>query len=254
MFTVDASTFKQEVERFRDLMSQQNNLKDIDLANYNLLFEVSELYETVEILIHNNINNPIPALSRLLFERYIYIKFLNDKKQYANARATRYLDYREYEIQKYHEFVYRDDTNEISFSNLRGYININKNDSEYSDAFNVQNLKTTESNYRANFTNIDNMKTDKLKWYFQTNEYKKGSDGNNVPINLYNFKDLCDYLDFPVYYHICYKNFSSSIHASATLRESIKKRIDKEPIDKGNTQLSIEIIADIINSLYAMFP
>ena len=44
MFTVDASTFKQEVERVRDLMSQQYNLKDIHLANYNLLLEVSELY------------------------------------------------------------------------------------------------------------------------------------------------------------------------------------------------------------------
>lgn len=253
MFTVDASTFKQEVERVRDLMSQQYNLKDIHLANYNLLLEVSELYETVEILIHNNINNPIPALSRLLFERYIYILFLNEKKQYTNDRATRYLDYREYEIQKYHEFVYRDDTNEISFSNLRSYININKNDSEYSDAFNVPNLKSTESNYRANFTNIDNMKTDKLKWYFQTNEYKKDSVGNNVPINLYNFKELCDYLGFPVYYYICYKNFSSNIHASATLRESIKKRIDNDSIDKGYTQLSINIIAYCINRLYAMF-
>lgn len=253
MFTVDASTFKQEVERVRDLMSQQYNLKDIHLANYNLLLEVSELYETVEILIHNNINNPIPALSRLLFERYIYILFLNEKKQYTNDRATRYLDYREYEIQKYHEFVYRDDTNEISFSNLRSYININKNDSEYSDAFNVHNLISTESNYRANFTNIDNMKTDKLKWYFQTNEYKKDSVGNNVPINLYNFKELCDYLGFPVYYYICYKNFSSNIHASATLRESIKKRIDNDSIDKGYTQLSINIIAYCINRLYAMF-
>lgn len=126
MFTVDASTFKQEVERVRDLMSQQYNLKDIHLANYNLLLEVSELYETVELLIQNEIYIPIPALSRQLFERYIYILFLNDKEQYANDRATRYLDYREYEIQKYHEFVYRDDTNEISFSNLRSYININK--------------------------------------------------------------------------------------------------------------------------------
>lgn len=183
----------------------------------------------------------------------IYILFLNDKEQYANDRATRYLDYREYEIQKYHEFVYRDDTNEISFSNLRSYININKNDSEYSDAFNVHNLISTESNYRANFTNIDNMKTDKLKWYFQTNEYKENSNGDKVPNKLYNFKDLCDYLGYPVYYYICYKNFSSNIHASATLRESIKKRIDDDSIDKGYTQLSINIIAYCINRLYAMF-
>lgn len=75
MFTVDASTFKQEVERVRDLMSQQYNLKDIHLANYNLLLEVSELYETVELLIQNEIYIPIPALSRQLFERYIYIIF-----------------------------------------------------------------------------------------------------------------------------------------------------------------------------------
>ncbi|WP_433912025.1 DUF5677 domain-containing protein (plasmid) [Staphylococcus sp. LKG4-2] len=253
MFIVNASTFKQIIEFVKDQMAQQSSLKDIDLANYNLLLEISELYETVELLIQNEIHKPIPALSRQLFERYIYILFLNDKEQYANDRAKRYLDYREYEIQRYHEYVYRDDTNEISFSNLRSYININKNDSEYSDAFNVPNLKSTESNYRANFTNIDNMKTNKLKWYFQTNEYKKDSVGNNVPNNLYNFKDLCDYLGFPVYYYICYKNFSSNIHASATLRESIKKRIDNDSIDKGYTQLSISIIAYCINRLYAMF-
>lgn len=253
MFTVDASTFKQEVERFRDLISQQYNLKDIHLANYNLFLEVSELYETVEILIHNNINNPIPALSRLLFERYIYILFLNEKKQYTNDRAKRYLDYREYEIQKYHEFVYRDDTNEISFSNVRSYININKNDSEYLDAFNVDNLKSTESNYRANFTNIDHMNTDKLKWYFQTNEYKENSNGDKVPNKLYNFKDLCDYLGYPVFYYICYKNFSSNIHGSASLRSTIKHSINSQSNKNGNIVLSINIIAYSINRLYAMF-
>ncbi|HDP4173521.1 TPA: hypothetical protein P6O31_002459 [Staphylococcus aureus] len=253
MFTVDASTFKQEVERFRDLMSQQYNLKDIHLANYNLFLEVSELYETVEILIHNNINNPIPALCRLLFERYIYILFLNEKKQYTNDRAKRYLDYREYEIQKYHEFVYRDDTNEISFSNVRSFININKNDSEYSEAFNVHNLKSTESNYRANFTNIDHMNTDKLKWYFQTNEYKENSNGDKVPNKLYNFKDLCDYLGYPVYYYICYKNFSSNIHGSASLRSTIKHSINSQSNKNGNIVLSINIIAYSINRLYAMF-
>lgn len=75
MFIVNASTFKQEVERVRDLMAQQSSLKDIDLANYNLLLEISELYETVELLIQNEIHKPIPALSRQLFERYIYIFF-----------------------------------------------------------------------------------------------------------------------------------------------------------------------------------
>lgn len=253
MFIVNASTFKQIIEFVKDQMAQQSSLKDIDLANYNLLLEVSELYQTVEILIHNNINNPIPALSRLLFERYIYILFLNEKKQYTNDRATRYLDYREYEIQKYHEFVYRDDTKEISFSNLRSYININKNDSKYSDAFNVHNLISTESNYRANFTNIDNMKTDKLKWYTQTDDYKNNSDGDKVPNKLYNFKDLCYYLGYPVYYHICYKNFSSNIHGSASLRSTIKDSLNKNSNGNSYDELPIKIIAYCINGLYAMF-
>lgn len=253
MFIVNASTFKQIIEFVKDQMAQQSSLKDIDLANYNLLLEISELYETVELLIQNEIHKPIPALSRQLFERYIYILFLNDKKQYANDRAKRYLDYREYEIQKYHEFVYRDDTNEISFSNVRSYININKNDSEYLDAFNVDNLKSTESNYRANFTNIDHMNTNKLKWYFQTNEYKENSNGDKVPNKLYNFKDLCDYLGYPVYYYICYKNFSSNIHGSASLRSTIKHSINSQSNKNGNIVLSINIIAYSINRLYAMF-
>lgn len=253
MFTISASKFKQILEIFRDEMSKQSDLKDIDLANYNLLLEISELYETVEFLIHNKISNPIPAISRLLFERYIYILFLNNKGKYANDRAKRYLDYREYEIQKYHEFVYCDDTNETSFSAIRNYVNIRKNDSEFSNIFNVNNLQLTENKYKKNFTNIGKMKINKLNWYFQTDEYKNNSDGDKVQIRLYNFRDLCYYLGFPVYYHICYKNFSSNIHGSASLRSKIKGSLNKTSNKNSYDDLPINIIAYCINRLYAMF-
>ncbi len=253
MFRVNASTFKQIIEFVKDQMAQQSSLKDINLANYNLLLDISELYETVELLIQNEIHKPIPALSRQLFERYIYILFLNDKEQYANDRAKRYLDYTEYEIQKFHEFIYRDDFKNVSFSSIREYLSIEKNDSKFSNEFNANNLKLAESEYRKNFTNIEKMETKYLKWYFQTDEYKEESNGDKVPKKLYSFKDLCYYLKYPVYYHICYKNFSSNIHGSASLRSTIKHSINTKSNKNSYIELSISIIAYCINRLYAMF-
>lgn len=253
MFTVTASTFKRIVESVAHQMSQQSSLTDKDLANYNLLFEISELYETVEILIQNKINSPLPALSRLVFERYIYIKFLNEDHQYVDDRAKRYLDQTEYDVQKYHEFIYKEDSEDVSHSSIRNYLDINISDINFSKEFNNSNLIQTENNYRSNFTNIENTKTKSLTWYLQTDKYKTTPEGNNEPIKLNNFKDLCYYLGFPVYYHICYKNFSSNIHGSASLRSTIRNSLDKLYNENSYIDLSINIIAYCINRLYAMF-
>ncbi|MBC2921938.1 DUF5677 domain-containing protein [Staphylococcus saprophyticus] len=247
MFIVTASEFKERINIVADVMSEQTSLKDIDLANYNLLLEVSELYESIELLINNQHNTTLPALARILFERYIYIMFLNKSKNYANDRAKKYLDYSEYEIQKYHEFVYLNDTKETSYSDIRNYIGINQNDNKFSQAFNMNNLTMKKNKFRNGFTNINNKN---FKWYSQTDEYETDDKGNNVPIELYNFKDLCYHLGFPVYYHICYKNFSSNIHGSASLRSVIEDSLYEKP---NNVDLSISIVAFVINRLSDMF-
>lgn len=90
------------------------NIKDTQLANYNLLKEIDDLYSDYYTLYKSNQYTTLPSLTRLLFEKFIYLTYINkEAEQTVNIRAKRYLDRSEYDLQKFHEYVFEELVNPI---------------------------------------------------------------------------------------------------------------------------------------------
>lgn len=206
---------------------EEINIKDTHLANYNILKEIDDLYFDYYTLYKANQYSTLPALTRLLFEKFIYLVYINkDSEQTVNIRAKRYLDRSEYDLQKFHEYVHK--INDKDSENLRSTLINPRSESIFQNQFSADKLERAKKEYSHNFQTVKNVKYH--KWYAYTDDFEILKNGNGKAVILQNFKDLCNHLNYPIFYHICYKNFSNDIHGSANLRSEIIKSIEnKEP-------------------------
>lgn len=215
------------------------NIKDTQLANYNLLKEIDDLYSDYYTLYKSNQYTTLPSLTRLLFEKFIYLTYINkEAEQTVNIRAKRYLDRSEYDLQKFHEYVYKENNGNSKI--LRSTLINSDYESIFQDKFSEEKLEQAKKEYSLNFQEVKKIKDH--KWYAYTDDYKIMDNGDGKARILHSFKELCDYLNYPVFYHICYKNFSDDIHGSANLRDEILKSIQTNKPFKNPSYFYLSIL------------
>lgn len=220
----DYNDFKQVIDNYFSELSiiDDINLNDLHLANYNLLKEIDDIYDGYCTLYKCNKIENLPPLSRILFERLMYLFYINQNTEEPKIRrAKRYLDRTVYETQKFHDYIYSNSNNNAN--EIREFFGTNLHNSNMAMLYNSQLLKTAKNEYELNFQEVK--KINDHKWYEYTDKYFKNKKGKGQPRRLMSFKDLCDYLGYPVFYHICYKNFSSDVHTAASSREDIHRSL-----------------------------
>ncbi|RBA02385.1 DUF5677 domain-containing protein [Staphylococcus arlettae] len=252
--TTDYMEFKRVIDNYFNELSKldDNNLNDLHLANYNLLKEIDDIYGGFCTLYkHNKIEN-LPPITRILFERFIYLLYINQNTEEPQIRrAKRYLDRTVYETQKFHDYIYSNSNNNAN--EIRNFFGTHLHNSYMAMLYNSQLLNTAKNEYELNFQEVK--KINDHKWYEYTDKYFKNKKGKGQPRRLMNFKDLCDYLGYPVFYHICYKNFSSDVHTAASSREDIRSSLRNQTTLKNSSyyNLSISLTNIIIGNLLNLF-
>lgn len=230
---INYKDFQATIKLFFDEISKLDdvNLNDLELANYNLLKEIDDIYKGYCTLYnHNEIEN-LPSLTRILFERLMYLLYINhDTEEPKELRAKRYLDRTVYDTQVFNKYIY-DESPDTNSKKIREHFDIELYDPFFELQYNLHLLEKAKKEYELNFQEVEKIKSH--KWYEYTDKFTKNKKGEFKAVKLYNFKDLCDYfddyfddnIDYSVYYHICYKNFSSDIHTAASSREEIRNSL-----------------------------
>ncbi|MDK9864247.1 DUF5677 domain-containing protein [Staphylococcus equorum] len=247
----DYNDFKQVIDNYFSELSiiDDINLNDLHLANYNLLKEIDDIYDGYCTLYKCNKIENLPPLTRILFERLIYLLYINQNTEEPKIRrAERYLDRTVYETQKFHEYLY-DNSNNNNSNKIRDFFGTDLFNSNMVNLYTPQLLNKAKNKYELNFQEVKKIKNH--KWYEYTDKYFINKKGEGQPLKLMSFRDLCDYLGYPVFYHICYKNFSSNVHTAASLREEIYKslRLNTTLKKPSYYNLSISLTNIIIGEL-----
>lgn len=244
---INYKDFKEKIKLMFDDISglDDNNLNDLELANYSLLKKIDDIYDDYCTLYDFNKFGSLPSLTRILFERFMYLMYINhDTIESKEIRAKRYLDRTVYDTQVFNKYVY-DESTQTNSKKIREHFDIDLSEPSLELQYNPHLLEKAKIEYELNFQNVKDIKNH--KWYEYTDKFTK--DGKSV--KLHNLKELCDYFDeyydndlnYSVYYHICYKNFSSDIHTAASSREEIRNslRTNKKLKDSSYYNLSIAL-------------
>ncbi len=189
---------------------QPRELSSQDLAFIQLIDSYASHYKSIEVLIKNNTYSSISIITRVLFEHYIYIKYLLEAD--TETRAKKFLFHARYERGKIYENIYLDNDRG---SEIRKEFNLNYEE--------IQKF-VKETNYMQEkeefIIEYKKILQNKRNWY-------------NHSGNINNFAKLCEYLNESILYEILYQSWSLDVHVRGNKNFNLKN------IDSNNAYLEL---------------
>ncbi len=217
-----------------------NELQAKDIAFIQLIDSYASHFKSLEVLTEAETYSSVTIISRVLFEHYIYMKYILE--QDSEIRARRFLEHAKKERSRIYEDIYADTE---KGKKIRDEYNLNFDEIKklvYETAY----MKRKEENNQTYKEILEN----KRNWF--------NHDGT-----IKSFNNLCDYLDEDVNYQILYQSWSLDIHARGNKHFSITEVTDQhgylelithDPEEINMVLHAIQILTmNIIRALYSSY-
>ncbi|PAD67013.1 hypothetical protein CHH83_20820 [Bacillus sp. 7586-K] len=169
-----------------------------DAMILGLLEDMIGKTKSLVTLIQNQDYNVLAAITRMIFESHIYLKFILDKET-VNRASSYFFSMKIDEIKLFDSLIEQS----LVGREIRKFLSIDRT------KFLEQNSKHINEQYRRDvehdYLKALNLKSKKDKWY-------------NYNGKIRSFRDLCKHLNMEKEYVLLYKTFSKEIHSQEALK------------------------------------
>ncbi|OHX38842.1 DUF5677 domain-containing protein [Cytobacillus oceanisediminis] len=211
--------FNNVIEGYSKLKGSEMKLDYHDIVILGLLENLINQSKSMILLLENNQHSSLDTILRVIFENYVYIKFILEKDTPLRAKSYTYsTKIKEIELLNY-----------LTEDSLDGYKLRNFLDLKKDEVKKVLTADKMDDKYqksiRDGYLSEIGMKRTEQKWY-------------NLDGKTKNFKALCLKIDLFVEYNLIYSILSIETHGKDALRNF---RIEEDRIDLINMVKSKEL-------------